>query len=386
MENDTDRAVIVGLNRYIGLDEGFSNLEGPEADARDFYNWVTSSPPEGAGVSAENVELIVSSQYPGPFTAACDARPKIEDVRRAFIRLHEAALKNRDNEGKRPWVGRRLYLFFAGHGITPYIELNLERDAAILMANASRGNLSEHVIPQRWLNWFKHAGYFNELVLFMDCCRSEWTVRPSDVYFDDAPDYNKISESKSLVGLATQPNSWSRERPIDKEGNRIRGVFTMNLLDGLRGAAADDKGRVTASSLKKYLDSPTHFLWYGSRGDPPYVVIEACRGDLVLSSFVKEAKHPVEIPIPDTMAGQLISVLYEDDTVLADSIAEPPKWTLDLYTGFYQFIVSGELYGYLGVWPNGHSSIAFEPLGELIYGSNDVTCTPVLSSTRAGHV
>lgn len=70
MYNDADWAVIVGLDKYIGLP---ISLDGPEADARDFYEWVTTPAPSGGGVPLKNVQLVVSSEYPGPFTDPMDA-------------------------------------------------------------------------------------------------------------------------------------------------------------------------------------------------------------------------------------------------------------------------------------------------------------------------
>lgn|SRR5215218_4934523 len=53
-----DRALVVGINRYPGI----STLQGAEADAQDFYTWVTS--PTGGKVDPKYAVKILSSGFP----------------------------------------------------------------------------------------------------------------------------------------------------------------------------------------------------------------------------------------------------------------------------------------------------------------------------------
>ena len=67
-------------------------------------------------------------------------------------------------------LGRRLYIYMAGHGIAPG-----ENQTALLMANANydkrRYGTGYHVIGEYVAGWVADAHYFDEILLFMDCCR-----------------------------------------------------------------------------------------------------------------------------------------------------------------------------------------------------------------------
>ena len=56
--NASDYAVVVGISRYGSITP---ELEGPEKDARAFYDWVIAA--SGGDVPKENVALVLSSQY-----------------------------------------------------------------------------------------------------------------------------------------------------------------------------------------------------------------------------------------------------------------------------------------------------------------------------------
>ncbi len=100
-----DFAVVIGLNYYPNL----GDLKGAEPDALAFAEWLRSE----AEVPPCNIQLITSSMY-GPVSDALEARPNCVDVDRPFRRL--LAL-GRAISPKR--VGRRLYIFLAGHGFSP---------------------------------------------------------------------------------------------------------------------------------------------------------------------------------------------------------------------------------------------------------------------------
>jgi hypothetical protein len=53
-------------------------------------------------------------------------------------------------------VGRRLYLYFAGHGFAP-----TDTETALLMANATRTRGGHHIPGRSYAEWFYRAGYFN---------------------------------------------------------------------------------------------------------------------------------------------------------------------------------------------------------------------------------
>src|SRR4051794_2517188 len=101
-----DYALCVGINRYPGL----TPLSGAEADAQAFYDWVTS---EG-GVVGTNAKLILSTQFPVGINAS-KAKPASQEIWDFFEKLRaDANINNAKRLGL--IAGRRLYLFFSGHG------------------------------------------------------------------------------------------------------------------------------------------------------------------------------------------------------------------------------------------------------------------------------
>src|SRR5438045_3103110 len=109
-----DFAFVVGLNDYPAL----GPLRGAQADARDFFAWVTD--PQGGGIDPDQTrpdrpaDLILSSLdaaggLPKP------ARSEVDDVLRKYDRI----ANQRAQTGGPLKTGRRLYVFFSGHGFAP---------------------------------------------------------------------------------------------------------------------------------------------------------------------------------------------------------------------------------------------------------------------------
>ena len=236
-----DHAIVVGIARYP--DPDFGDLGSPENDANAFYEWLIS--PEGGDVPKGNIELIVSSQFHPPFASRSDALPSTAEVHRALDRLHDHANQNA-KAGNGMKIGRRLYLFFSGHGFSP----TEDNEAAVYMANVDRTSMAYHILGKYNADWFFNAGCFDEVLLFMDCCRQRELIsslnRPYEPVYDrEAPD-----RVKKLYAFATQWNKNTRERQI---GEVTRGVFTTALIAGLKGAAAGPDGRITTTTLQEFL-------------------------------------------------------------------------------------------------------------------------------------
>ena len=160
----SDHAIVVGITKYPGI----SDLEGPENDARWFHGWLIKK----NLVSKDNAALIVSSDFKpmkSTATLARHALPSTAAVDSAFERL----LALGGDEGV---VGDRLYLFFSGHGFAQTLD-----EAALLMSNCDlqTGATGHHVNAVRYADFFAMSAYFNEVVLFMDCCRDDLVQVPA---------------------------------------------------------------------------------------------------------------------------------------------------------------------------------------------------------------
>jgi len=242
-----DWAIVVGIQSYFDAGS-LGALSGPENDANDFYKWVTS--PDGGAVPAPaQAKLILSSQFTQPFQKPEDAQPTADAIVSAFNHLKEVANENAEN-GLGLTVGDRLYIFFAGHGFAPSYDDKL---TALLTAEASVANSKlQHVIGSYMADWFWRAAYFKQVLLFMDCCRS---ILPCTQLFqpyqdERGQDYDLLSK---FYAFGARIGQESREWAPD--GKTYHGVFTLTLMNGLRGAAYDPKQpkNITAESLRDYL-------------------------------------------------------------------------------------------------------------------------------------
>src|SRR4051794_1621027 len=119
-----DKGIVVGITNYPGI----TTLKGPELDAEDFYDWLTS--PKFGDVPGDRVEKIVTSGY------ATSPKPT-EEVAQAFDDMHAEAFAS----GIPKRLGRRLYVYAAGHGAgLTFRDDPDQSDAAFLVANATTVN------------------------------------------------------------------------------------------------------------------------------------------------------------------------------------------------------------------------------------------------------
>jgi hypothetical protein len=239
-----DRAIIVGITQYPDMNP----LQGTERDAQAFRDWVLSD--KGGDVPSHRVDYIVSSAFQPAAAGAPPVRlPAAQQVEIAFDSLHRDAL---DRNGVPRRLGRRLYVYAAGHGAALPFTFDPDRsDAALLVADATRYNAT-HVMARIYALYFLNAGVFDEIALFMDCCRFIYDrLTPR---FPSYIDINAINDAgsrrRAFFAFATKWSMAAREKPLNGVS---RGVFTTALIKGLNGAAANPDGTITSSSLRNYL-------------------------------------------------------------------------------------------------------------------------------------
>ncbi|HLG54367.1 MAG TPA: hypothetical protein VI485_03490 [Vicinamibacterales bacterium] len=238
-----DRGIVVGITTY----PDFNGLDGPEHDAKEFYDWLTS--PAGGDVPSSRVDYIVSSAFQPPNTPAPTKHPNADDVEEAFNRLHLDAV---GATGVARRLGRRLYIYVAGHGAALPFAFDPDRiDAAFLVADASRWNAT-HVMARLYALYFLNAAIFDEVAVFMDCCRVVYSrLNPRfPTYIDINAINDAAGQRRAFFAFATKWALTAREKPI---GGQPRGIFTAALMKGLKSAGANPDGTVTSSSLRNYL-------------------------------------------------------------------------------------------------------------------------------------
>jgi polyribonucleotide nucleotidyltransferase len=239
-KHDDHYAILLAITRYPGLP--LNSLGGPENDAEDFRQWLLDE--AGGNLDEKRIEIITSSKFPPlkepeePY----DANPAETQLKKVLDRW----LGRIDEEGNRVWldrVGKRLYLFFAGHGFTAG---SLGDDPALYTAQAQLGD-TVHIAALRYASKIRNAGFFDEIVLVVDCCQD--VLKASQVL---EPTWNPTDRNKSgdvlfMEAYAAPRGKKSREGP--KGSGLVRGYFSYVFLQALRNAPADADGYVTARAV-----------------------------------------------------------------------------------------------------------------------------------------
>lgn len=229
-------ALVVGIDHY----PRFRSLKGARKDAENFHAWLID--PDGGGVPAANVELVLSKENP--------VRPIHDDIDDA---LEKILSKARGDGGD-----KRLYLYFSGHGLG---RSNVGAD--LCLASWSKQRRAMALDSMGYLQLVMGCGYFREVIFLLDCCRVREvrsTALPPTIELptpgDGAP------ACRSFVGYATEFMNAAYEAETGQADGEsdVRGHFTRALMDALKGAAAEPGGGVRASKLKEYLEVNTPLI------------------------------------------------------------------------------------------------------------------------------
>jgi uncharacterized caspase-like protein len=323
----TDYALVVGIDRYRA--PALGSLKGAEADAQEFYRWVTD--PAGGDVPSANAACVVSSLYQ-PAPNVDDELPAKQQIEKFFTLVANRAQANLK-------TGRRLYMFFAGHGFAPTLD-----KSAVYMANAT-DTMPHNIAPFLWADRLYLGGWFDEVLLFQDACRD----RLPDV--DLTPPFFRPRTMRGegnrgrFYAFAAKNQQLAQEK---RDGNgQVHGVFSATLMEGLRGAARDPgTGAITTAQLKNYLqDNMRKRLSEAELAkddiakrpevfDPdPFIIVPGVPGARTVPCF------PVRVSLPRTGLDARI-----EDGSFAKVAAENPApqvWDLTLPRGLYRVVVPG---------------------------------------------
>lgn len=239
--NREDFAIVVGISKYPLFGESpetAADLGGPANDAEAVAAWLAAE--EAGALPAKNIKLLTS------VGTRDQPKPTPAEINHLFTSFDEQAEKNIALR-KGPRIGRRLYVYMSGHGFSP------KRSRGCLYSADATARAGWHVPATGWLDWLQESGYFDEFVLWMDCCMNRRQTLPeSEVPFE--PRTQPRPPGPTFIAFAARRPLRAVECEIaEGEKKQIRGVFTWSLLQGLRGAAADSYGKVTARSLALWL-------------------------------------------------------------------------------------------------------------------------------------
>ncbi|HEX3085720.1 MAG TPA: tetratricopeptide repeat protein [Pyrinomonadaceae bacterium] len=257
-------ALVIGVDKYI--DPQISPLKGSDNDARQIADALIRF----AGFPQDQVILLSTAQ-------PVERQPTRVNILRRLSNLSTTVPKD-----------GMLLVSFAGHG--------MERggQAFLLPADAQISDqisfLEETAISMsRVKSWIKETGV-SQVVLLLDACRNDPGGRA------DAPNpmsnayvnaFNFDVRNKEVQAFATMYATGIGQRAYEYTEKK-QGYFSWAVVEGLKGAAANDKGEVTLSQLVKYVQDavPKRIaVDLGStKQQKPFAVIEGYRADeLVLS-------------------------------------------------------------------------------------------------------
>ena len=280
--------------------------------------------------------MILSSDYP-PFNTVQAAHPTAGEIGDAFDKLIVKA-DQKEHDGLDPRIGRRLYLYFSGHGFEPMPHGTGPGSGqpALLTADA-RDRWWHHILGPHHAEGILRANYFDQIVLIMDCCREIQRVSALNLM----PSYplGQGGVGGYFHAFATESDSVTRERLID---GQVRGVFTAALLDGLRGAAIDKAtGQITAKSLSDWLWNPPRDEAAGADSNviKPRIYSSEDRDTFVFGTMVPP-DYPIRIGMPagskgkkarirDGTPGRGLSIVRRTNNISG------PSWKIELKTGTY---------------------------------------------------
>jgi tetratricopeptide (TPR) repeat protein len=305
-------ALVIGVDKYI--DPQISPLKGSDNDARQIADALIRF----AGFPQDQVILLSTNQ-------PIERQPTRVNILRRLSNLSTTVPKD-----------GMLLVSFAGHG------MERSGQAFLLPADAQISDqisfLEETAISMsRVKSWIKETGV-SQVVLLLDACRNDPGGRA------DAPNpmsnayvnaFNFDVRNKEVQAFATMYATGIGQRAYEYTEKK-QGYFSWAVVEGLKGAAANDKGEVTLSQLVKYVQDavPKRIaVDLGStKQQKPFAVIEGYRADELVLAVTGAASNtasnvPGQIATVDPAA---IELAYWD-TIKTSNNPDDFKSYLDKY-------------------------------------------------------
>lgn len=304
-----DFAVVIGIRDYTDL----RALDGAVEDAKNIRNWLLTF----GAVPEEHLQFVVSDrEKPG--------EPAVATIEAAF----DTVLKTARAEG-----ARRLYIYFAGHGLSEAVSR-----LSLLAADARIENLGRAIDSQGYQDALGNMPLFAEQIFWYDCCRfydHRGSGHGPTWSRGDSP--QPPSNLKQMIHYGASFNHAASERPYL---GVIRGIFTKALLEGLEGAAArmvSGTGVVAAGDLGRFVTARVEQLarqvHLSQIPEPRYI------GDpdaFVIAESVVPAEQRIEVTV-DPGPGELcvrdeaLKMVKRQETTDADDVV-----VLNLLPGLYE--------------------------------------------------
>jgi hypothetical protein len=212
-----DWAIVIGVDEY---GPGMTSLSGAVADALRFHRWVCAK--DGGNVPPENVRLLLGRRPDDPGRDPKDVVPTKDNVVTA---INDVVTAN-------PEGARRLYFFFAGHGVTARVA---NRDEGALVTPGFDELHTDHSLALRSLTEHFETTPFEDQFFFVDACRDvPWENRDFEIGRWPIPRRRNPGKPpvQQFILYATSPGLTATE--VGWPGEEV-GAFTDVLMKGLAG-------------------------------------------------------------------------------------------------------------------------------------------------------
>lgn len=226
-------ALVIGVDKY--QDANLSSLAGAANDARALAGALTRY----AGFSERQITLLTTDETPA-------RQPTRTNI---LSGLHDLAA-NAPKDGL-------LLVFFAGHGIA-----RDDSHAYLLPPEAPLSNdvtlLDDTAINVDKMREYIRATGVRQVMIILDACRND-PVRArggAPNLLTEAESYARAFRfdvrNREVEAFVTIYASARGQRAYE-DGVRRHGYFTMALVEGMSGAAKNDRGEVTLAALVDYV-------------------------------------------------------------------------------------------------------------------------------------
>ncbi len=253
---DNSYALVIGIDDYPNA----SHLKYADNDARSIANLLESK----FGFIPRNVTMLL------------DNKASRKDIMLAFDQLRRVSKKN-----------DRIFVFYAGHGITESMPDGREK-GYILPYDADTRDPLTTAISTDQLNEISQVIAAKHLFFVMDACYGGLIFSRAAPLSASAMDYLEVISTRVARKALT---AGGMDQTVLDTGPGGHSVFTFNLIDGLQSGAADlnGDGIVTSGELDQYIAPRVTAASSGSQ-TPEYGILAGDRGgDFV---FVPEGAIP----------------------------------------------------------------------------------------------
>ena len=215
------RAVIIGVSNYAPT---FPRLPAVESDVRQMKRILESDPSD---FEASEIRVLTEQKA---------SRTQIIETLQNVLSQAEAH--------------QSTFVYLAGHGT-----IGSDEEFYYVPFDADPGNLVETCIPLRQIKQFFDSSPSQCLLLWLDFCHSGGILARRVGREPEASAKATIERTLRVVqglGKVIMCACTADQGAYEDEAH---GHFTRYLIEGLKGAASNSQGEVTANSLHDYVDS-----------------------------------------------------------------------------------------------------------------------------------